>query len=71
MKFTSRDQINDFWTRPNENCAIRAGGWWHHKCSYIQINKRYSGINIYLNDQWLHTTFAEMKIRPHNCRDYN
>ena len=67
MKFTSRDRINDFWSRANENCAIRDGGWWHHACTYIQINEQYNSLLIYLNGGFHRTTFAEMKIRPQNC----
>ena len=49
MKFSSRDQDNDLLSI---NCAYYGGGWWHHSCSYIQLNEAYPASLMYLNNEW-------------------
>ena len=65
MKFTTRDRDNDFRIAANYNCAHNDGAWWHHRCSYIQTNRKQP--YIHLNGQWHAPSFVEMKMRPQNC----
>ena len=69
MKFTSRDRDND--KASDSNCAHNRGGWWHHSCSYMHLNRKYSEIIMLLNSQWNILSFVEMKIRPQNCETDN
>ena len=72
MCFTTKDRDNDL--SSSRNCAISAsagrnsGGWWYRDCSNIHINHRYTQIQVYLNNEWLHNiSLTEMKIRPLSC----
>ena len=67
MKFTSRDRDNDLRTG-SYNCAHNDGAWWHHRCSYIRINRKQP--QIYLNGAWHLPSFVELKMRPQNCDIY-
>ena len=64
MKFTTRDQDNDYWS--NYNCAIPAhrglsGGWWYNRCAEIFPNNQYKHKHgVRLNRQWHSLPFIEM-----------
>ena len=65
MKFTSRDRDNDL--HPFDNCAITNGGWWHRRCSHIELNDGYTFMRMYLNEENHYPASVEMKIRPKYC----
>ena len=65
MKFSSRDRDNDLWN--GDNCGLSDGGWWHRKCSNIQLNEAYNNIFMLINSDLLFPTSIEIKIRPQNC----
>ncbi|XP_016933636.3 microfibril-associated glycoprotein 4-like [Drosophila suzukii] len=80
MKFSTLDRDND--TDPDENCAVRLGGWWFYHCAKSSLNGVYykngttpniDGIfwSSWKSDYYtISLTFAEMKIRymkkPHS-----
>ena len=64
MKFTSRDRDNDF---SGGNCAHGDGGWWYNNCGHMELNDDIGSKRMYLNGQWHHLLFIEIKIRPVNC----
>ena len=66
MKFSSRDRENHF--RSEYNCGLVRGGWWHNRCSSIQLNQKYNHIYLYLNHQVHSPTSLQMKIKPKNCK---
>ncbi|XP_019853308.1 PREDICTED: fibrinogen C domain-containing protein 1-like isoform X2 [Amphimedon queenslandica] len=74
MKFTTRDNDNDF--RPNRNCAYyRKGAWWYKKCASSNLNGHYfnTATNDYKGIVWwswkrahISLKFSEMKTRRNN-----
>ena len=69
MRFTTIDRDNDRWS--NYNCAFHyngyAGGWWYNFCSSFYPNHRYNKLTAYINKDWHHLPFMEIKIRLVNC----
>ena len=75
MHFSTKDSDND--KTSSRNCALLSaltkptGGWWYNGCWHINLNNYYNhnNYNVYLNNKWIHkpSSFAELKIRPHNC----
>ena len=60
VKFTSRDRDNDL---SSGNCAHYHGGWWHNRCSVVQVNDVDDSI-IYINREYHAPELIEIKIRP-------
>ena len=48
------------------NCAQRVGGWWHNRCSAVQVNDDDTTI-ILINGEWHEPELLEIKIRPCDC----
>ena len=74
MRFTTRDNENDAWSRGN--CAqLRTGAWWYNNCQYSNLNGRYinaspgtaEGVNWYhWKGAYIDLKFSEMKTRRNN-----
>jgi len=72
MKFSTKDQDNDFW--PDVSCATNhKAAWWYHWCTNANLNGYYfvggitddDGVCWYLwRGSWYSYKYSEMKIRP-------
>jgi len=73
MKFSTKDQDNDAWSKGS--CALRyKGGWWYHACHETHPNGQYlkgltkvwaAGIMWKAWKGYYYSMkFVEMKIRP-------
>ena len=49
-----------------DNCGQLRGGWWHNRCSVVQVNDDDNTI-IHINGEWHAPELLEIKIRPCDC----
>ena len=70
MQFTTTDRDNDV---ASSNCASSVGGsgWWYKNCYRSLLTGIHGSVRLYWRHRYNSGTiypFAEMKLRPKNCK---